>query len=128
MHGDGATVDPGEVDLIVAFAGVTHPAPLWLDRLADGGRLLVGLTAPNMWGFMLLATRKGDAFHARSLGTCGFIPFVGRDKAAAERLDAALKRLKGEPIPIASLHIGTPPDTSDDDVWYWASGFWLSRR
>lgn len=127
VHGDGATVDPGEVDAVVAFAGVTHPAPLWLDRLAGGGRLMVGLTGPDWWGFMLLATRAGEAFHADALGPVGIIPFVGRDEAAAQRLGRAMTRLKGKPPPIASLHRGTPPERARD-VWYHGPGFWLSRR
>jgi protein-L-isoaspartate(D-aspartate) O-methyltransferase len=47
VAGDGTAHDPGEVDCIVAFAGTTQPAPLWLDRLAEGGRLLVALTAAD---------------------------------------------------------------------------------
>lgn len=128
VHGDGATVDAGEVDLIVAFAGMTHPAPLWLERLSEGGRLMMGLTAPDKWGFMLLAIRAGDAFHAESLGPCGIIPFVGRDEASAERLGTALERLKGKDVPIASLHRGAPPQAAKRHVWHWGPGFWLSRR
>lgn len=128
VHGDGATHDPGEVDLVVAFAGLTHPIPLWLDRLAIGGRLLVGLTANNWWGFMLLATRTQTGFEAQALGGAGFVPFVGRDTEAGERLGKAIKRLKGKPIPIKSLHRGDPPEGSKRNVWYWGPGFWLSRR
>ena len=128
IHGDGATFDPGDVDVVVAFAGVTHPAPHWLDRLRDGGRLMVGLTATNGWGFMLMATRASDAFRAEALGPCGFVPFVGRDEAAAERLGKALKRLKGKDIPIASLHRGVPPESAKRQVWYAGPGFWLSRK
>jgi protein-L-isoaspartate(D-aspartate) O-methyltransferase len=42
--GDGATFDPGECDAILVNAGVTHPRPLWLDRLREGGRLVVPFT------------------------------------------------------------------------------------
>jgi protein-L-isoaspartate O-methyltransferase len=45
IHDDGRTHDQGEVDAIIAFASSTHPAPLWLDRLAPGGQLLMPLTA-----------------------------------------------------------------------------------
>jgi protein-L-isoaspartate(D-aspartate) O-methyltransferase len=128
MHGDGATVDAGAVDMIVAFAGMTHPAPLWLDRLSEGGRLMMGLTAPNKWGFMLLATRAGNAFHAEALGPCGIIPFVGRDEASAERLGKALNRLKGKDIPIASLHRGAPQEAAKRHAWHRGPGFWLSCR
>lgn len=128
VQGDGATVDPGEVDIVVAFAGVTHPVPLWLDRLAVGGRLMVGLTAKDWWGFMLMATRTSHGFNAQALGEVGIVPFVGRDEAAAERLGKALKRLKGRDIPIASLHRGAPPERAKRRVWYAGPGFWLSRN
>jgi protein-L-isoaspartate(D-aspartate) O-methyltransferase len=42
--GDGATFDPGERDAMLVNAGVTHPRTLWLDRLREGGRLLVPFT------------------------------------------------------------------------------------
>jgi len=51
--GDGATFDPGPCDGMFINAGVTHPLPLWLDRLNDGGRLVVPLTiqmTPNLGG------------------------------------------------------------------------------
>lgn len=41
---DGARFDPGDCDAILVNAGATHPLPLWLDRLVDGGRLVVPLT------------------------------------------------------------------------------------
>jgi protein-L-isoaspartate(D-aspartate) O-methyltransferase len=42
--GDGATFDPGERDAMLVNAGVTHPRPMWLDRLREGGRLVVPFT------------------------------------------------------------------------------------
>jgi protein-L-isoaspartate(D-aspartate) O-methyltransferase len=57
VHGDGRTHDPGEVDVIIVFAGSTHPARLWLDRLAPDGELLMPLTGEKGWGFLLLVTR-----------------------------------------------------------------------
>jgi protein-L-isoaspartate O-methyltransferase len=41
---DGATFDPGPCDAMLINAGTTHPIPLWLDRLREGGRLVVPLT------------------------------------------------------------------------------------
>ncbi len=49
--GDGAAFDPGACDAMLINAGVTHPIPLWLDRLREGGRMVVPLTmatAPNL--------------------------------------------------------------------------------
>jgi protein-L-isoaspartate(D-aspartate) O-methyltransferase len=127
VTGDGTTHDPGEVDAIITFAGMTHPGPLWLDRLREGGRLLMALTAADRWGFFLCAIRRGAGFHAVPFGRCGFFPCIGaRDHEAAERLQQALRELKGEPVPVRSLHRGRPPADSAD-VWYAAPGFWLSK-
>jgi protein-L-isoaspartate(D-aspartate) O-methyltransferase len=60
VHDDGRAYDPGEVDVIIVFAGSTHPASVWLDRLAPGGQLLMPLTNENHWGFLLRVTRCRD--------------------------------------------------------------------
>jgi protein-L-isoaspartate(D-aspartate) O-methyltransferase len=42
---DAASFDPGDCDAMLINAGVTHPHPLWLDRLREpGGRLVVPIT------------------------------------------------------------------------------------
>jgi protein-L-isoaspartate(D-aspartate) O-methyltransferase len=133
VAGDGRTHDAGEVDAIVVFAGSTHPAPLWLDRLAEGGRLIMPLTTENRWGFILRALRRGDAFEAASIGRVGIYPCAGgRDADAADRL---LQRLTielrgGGPVrdlPIRALHRGEPDAEAMHRVWYHAPGFWLER-
>ena len=43
---DGAALDPGMCDAIFINAGVTHPHPLWLERLRAGGRMILPLTIP----------------------------------------------------------------------------------
>lgn len=127
VAGDGTTHDPGKVDVIVAFAGSTHPAPLWLDRLNPGGRLMMPLTGENRWGFFLKATRVGRRFEAASLGPCGFFPCIGgREPKAAKRLTLALRRLGGGPVPIRALNLGKPPAGKKDQVWYAGPGFWLA--
>ncbi len=126
VNGDGTTHDPGKVDVIVAFAGSTHPAPIWLDRLKPGGRLMMPLTGGNRWGFFLKATRKGKRFTATSLGRCGFFHCIGgRDDKAAARLERAVTALKGQPVPITELHAGKPPAGRKAEVWYAGPGFWL---
>jgi protein-L-isoaspartate(D-aspartate) O-methyltransferase len=129
VAGDGRTHDPGEVDVVIAFAGATHPAPLWIDRLADGGRLLMPLTGETRWGMMLRAIRHGDAFDAGSIGPIGIFPCVGgRDPDAGARLEAALKAVGFPfPPPIEALHRGAPPADAAARVWYEGPGFWLER-
>jgi protein-L-isoaspartate(D-aspartate) O-methyltransferase len=129
VAGDGCSHDPGEVDAVVVFAGATHPAPLWLDRLAEGGRLVMPLTSEDWWGFMLRAIRRGEEFDATATGWVGIFPCAGgRDEDAARRLAAALKEAQtrsANDLPFRSLHRGEPGP--EDDAWYHAPGFWLQR-
>jgi protein-L-isoaspartate(D-aspartate) O-methyltransferase len=43
--GDGAALDPGPCDAMLINAGVTHPHLPWLERLDEGGRMVLPLTA-----------------------------------------------------------------------------------
>jgi protein-L-isoaspartate(D-aspartate) O-methyltransferase len=129
VAGDGCTHDPGEVDAVVVFAGATHPAPLWLDRLAEGGRLVMPLTADRWWGFMLRAIRRGEDFAASAIGWVGIFPCAGgRDAEAAQELAQALQAVQARAatdLPFRTLHRGEPGP--DDAAWYRAPGFWLER-
>ncbi|MCV9937430.1 methyltransferase domain-containing protein [Boseaceae bacterium BT-24-1] len=94
-HGDGA-VDlqegDGPFDLIVAFAGVTHPVEPWLDRLKPNGRILLPITGSRGWGAMVLAESGYPVMNAITLGPCGFYPCAGaRDDALARRIDEMWK-------------------------------------
>lgn len=65
---DGAIFDPGECDAMLINAGVTHPIAPWLDRLRDGGRLVVPLTmsaTPTLGvGVMTKIVRRASGFSA----------------------------------------------------------------
>jgi len=133
------------------FAGATHPAPLWLDRLKPGGQLLVPLTAARWFGFLLLLTRPlahdtslivlpegrdENRFEASSIGGVGIFPCAGgRDDEAAARLQTILERTIREAqnrlapeIPIAALYRGEAPADAGDRVWYTAPDCWLERK
>ena len=45
VQGDGTKIDFDPADVIYVSAGATRPVDLWLDRLKDGGRLILPLTA-----------------------------------------------------------------------------------
>ena len=68
--GDGAQFDPGACDAMLINAGVTHPHPLWLERLREGGRLVLPITMtlapmPTVGaGIMVKITRRGGTFSA----------------------------------------------------------------
>jgi protein-L-isoaspartate(D-aspartate) O-methyltransferase len=67
--GDGTAFDPGGCDAMLINAGVTHPSPQWLDRLREGGRLVVPLTmavSPTRGvGVMAKIIRERDQFSAQ---------------------------------------------------------------
>jgi protein-L-isoaspartate(D-aspartate) O-methyltransferase len=73
--GDGGAFDPGTCDAMFINAGVTHPRPLWLDRLSGGGRLVLPLTQATSpvagSGVMARIARSGDFFSARPVSTVG---------------------------------------------------------
>ena len=64
--GDGSAFDPGDCDAILVNCGVTHPQARWLDRLREGGRLVVPFTIPMNpkigQGVMMKIIRSGDSF------------------------------------------------------------------
>jgi protein-L-isoaspartate(D-aspartate) O-methyltransferase len=129
VSGDGRAVDAGAFDVVIVFAGSTHPAPQWLDCLVEGGRLLMPLTAESWWGFLLHVIRRGNAFAASSIGGVGIYPCAGgRDEDAGKRLQGALKALAPGKVPIRALHLGDPAAADTERVWYQAPGFWLERE
>jgi protein-L-isoaspartate(D-aspartate) O-methyltransferase len=74
---DGAATDPGESDAVLINAGVTHPHPAWLDRLNEGGRLVLPLTAampqtPELGrGAMIKIARKENSYSAQMVSYVG---------------------------------------------------------
>jgi protein-L-isoaspartate(D-aspartate) O-methyltransferase len=68
MAGEGAEFDPGECDAILVNCGVTHPQTKWLDRLREGGRLVVPFTmamnATIGQGVMTKIGRSGSKYLA----------------------------------------------------------------
>jgi protein-L-isoaspartate(D-aspartate) O-methyltransferase len=128
-RGDASAPVEGRWDLIVAFAGATAPHAWWLDALADGGRLLLPLTAGNFstrGGFMLRLDRRGDDLAARSAGWVGFYPCAGaRSPEGEAALDAALADPAGQQA-VRSLR----RDIHDKDgaCWLHGEGWCLSKH
>ena len=69
--GDGAAFDPGERDAILVNCGVTHPQAIWLERLREGGRLVVPFTmamnAKIGQGVMIKIVRSGGVYSTELL-------------------------------------------------------------
>jgi protein-L-isoaspartate(D-aspartate) O-methyltransferase len=128
ISGDGRLVDRETVDVVIVFAGSTHPAPLWLDRLTEGGRLLMPLTGENKWGFLLRVVRCGTAYEASSIGWVGIFHCAGgRDSRAGRRLERAVQKSyrSGTGVQICALHRGVRSAGSKRPIWYQGPGFWL---
>jgi len=87
---DGAGFDPGDCDAILVNAGVTHPHSLWLDRLRDGGRLVVPITmasTPTLGqGVMIKITRSGAAYLVETVSMLAIFSGVGMRDALLEPL------------------------------------------
>ena len=73
--GDGAEFDPGECDAILVNCGVTHPQARWLDRLREGGRLIVPFTmamnASIGQGVMTKIVRSENRYRAEMVTPLG---------------------------------------------------------
>jgi protein-L-isoaspartate(D-aspartate) O-methyltransferase len=129
IAGDGIAAPLEQADVIMVNAGVTHPAPGWLDALAPGGRLLLPLTfepAPGVAGkgCVILITRNGDSFGARVVSMVQVYSCLGGRDA---QLNAALMQTfsRGGWERVRSLR--RDPHDAGDGCWFHASSFCLSR-
>lgn len=103
LEGDGTTLPFDPADLIYVNAGVTRPADPWLDRLRDGGRLVLPLSTDvsldqtplgnlTRCGAVFLITRNGEDFTARWISPVAIFPCAGlRDAASEKALAKALE-------------------------------------
>jgi protein-L-isoaspartate(D-aspartate) O-methyltransferase len=128
IHGDASVCDPGhDLDLIVAFTGGTHPPPLWLERLAPGGRLLMPLVG-SRGGFMLRAVRRGRRFEAKAVSQVWIYLAKGFwTKGEARALTKLVAELKGKLPKLCALHRGPVPKARRKEAFYATSTFWLQR-
>ena len=92
---DGVRFDPGPINVIVVNAGATHPLPIWLRSLRQGGRLLLPLTGDNNRGTVFLIERltTPGAFGATAISGVGIYPCAGaREPKAGRHLNRALSQ------------------------------------
>lgn len=134
VHGDGASVPFDPADAIYVNAGATHPIPHWLDRLRDGGGLILPLTARQTRrpfnpatvrrsGAVFLVRRRGDRYAARWISPVAIYPCEGaRDRRAGAALASALKQ--GGVESVRSLRRDDRPPSKRD--WLSGDGWALS--
>jgi protein-L-isoaspartate(D-aspartate) O-methyltransferase len=104
IEGDGALVAFDEADVIYVNAGCTRPAHSWLDRLADGGRLILPMTSDQGFGAISPAAmasagavfrieRRGDDYLASWISAVAIFPCAGgRDEVSERALAEAFAR------------------------------------
>ena len=132
--GDGASLPFDPADVIYINAGATRPADVWLDRLHDGGRLILPLTAKKILplgsgnsimrhGAVFRIERKGGEYLAKWISAVGVYPCEGgRDGASEAALDAALQ--KGGWQNVTRLY--RTDDLPDGRCWLRAPGWTLA--
>jgi protein-L-isoaspartate(D-aspartate) O-methyltransferase len=138
VEGDGAAAPFEPADVIYVNAGATRPADHWLDRLRDGGRLILPLTTDKNFdhvgraphevvsqGAVLRIERRGDDFFVKWISAVAIFPCAGaRDEASEKALAEALSRGRLNEVTRLYRH----NDVAEEDCWLKAPGWSLAYR
>jgi protein-L-isoaspartate(D-aspartate) O-methyltransferase len=125
LEGDGTVANFGAADVICVSAGATHPVDLWLDRLADGGRLILPLAPNNGIGSTFRIERRGDGYFAKWISPIAIYACAGgRDNASERALAEALKN--GQSKRVTRLYRNTP--VPEEDCWLRGDQWCLAYR
>jgi protein-L-isoaspartate(D-aspartate) O-methyltransferase len=134
IQGDGSSAPFDLADLIYVNAGATRPADAWLDRLKDGGKLILPLTTDkgftasdwsnmHLRGAVSLITRDVDGFQAQWISPVAIFPCGGMRDADSERaLVAAFD--KGDWKRVTRLY--RSDDVQTENCWLRAPGWCLA--
>jgi protein-L-isoaspartate(D-aspartate) O-methyltransferase len=136
IEGDGAVAPFDMADVIYVNAGTTRPAEAWLDRLAEGGRLMLPLTTGKGFmsndppdpiqkrGAVFRIERRGPEFLAQWVSAVAIIPCEScRDAESEAALAAAFKKGGWEQV----THLHRHNDVPDNRVWLHAPGWCLAH-
>jgi protein-L-isoaspartate(D-aspartate) O-methyltransferase len=119
--------DLPNLDIVVAFAGMTHVPERWLSKLSDGGRMALPFTGEDQRGFMMHLERAADAFPVKSLTPCGFYHCGGARRTDEESaLTAALSATRGKMPVLGQYYLGRSED--GDAAWLATDAYWISKR
>ena len=131
VNGDGTKTDFAAADVIYINAGATHPLPHWLDRLAEGGRLILPLTEAGFpmgdirHGAVFRIERRGDEYLASRISGVAIFPCAGaRDNDEATALAGAFARGGAEKVTRLYRHNDVP----EADCWLQGKGWSLAYR
>jgi protein-L-isoaspartate(D-aspartate) O-methyltransferase len=136
VQGDGTRVPFDPADVILVNAGATRPADSWLDRLNEGGRLILPLTTNRGFmgsqsvpiqrrGVVFRIERKGDEFPVQRVSPVAIFPCEGmRDPVSEAALVAAFE--KGDGGEVTRLH--RRGDLPEEQCWLRAPDWALAFR
>jgi protein-L-isoaspartate(D-aspartate) O-methyltransferase len=114
LNRDAAHFDPGDCDAILVNASVTHPYPAWLNRLSEGGVLVLPLavarsTAAND-ALAMRIERQDGSFAAEAVSILTLYPCAGlRDAGEQLLLNPAFEN--HDLLRVRSLRVDPHPRT-----------------
>jgi protein-L-isoaspartate(D-aspartate) O-methyltransferase len=136
IEGDGAQAEFAAADVIFVNAGATKPADSWLDRLRDGGRLILPLTTDQGFhgsaaipiqrrGAVFRIERSGGEFLAKWVSPVAIFPCEGaRDAESEAALAAAFANGRWKEV----TRLYRQGDLPEAECWLRAPGWCLAYR
>jgi protein-L-isoaspartate(D-aspartate) O-methyltransferase len=134
VEGDGALVSFDQADVIYVNAGCTRPAESWLDRLTDGGRLILpmtsdqgfGATSPERMassGAVFRVERRGKDYLAYWISPVAIFPCAGgRDEVSERALAEAFAKGGGQRV----TRLYRNQEIPEERCWLPGSGWCLA--
>ena len=134
VQGDGTSVAFDQADVIYVNAGCTQPAQSWLDRLAEGGRLILPMTSDDGFksappeqtvraGAVFRIERRGHDYFASWISGVAIFPCAGsRDEISERALAEAFA--KGGWQKVTRLH--RDREIPDERCWVRGPGWCLA--
>ena len=123
VNGDGTSVPFDAADVIYVNASVTRPVDSWLERLTDGGRLILPMTTNQWTGAVFRIERQTSQFSVQWISPVAITPCNARDETLEAALAEAFK--KGDWKRVARLYRNND-DVPDDRCWLRGSGWCLA--
>lgn len=131
ITGDGLALDPGPRDVMIFNTGAPTILPVWLDRLAPGGRLVLPITAPLgdgsglCKGPVFLFTRQPDGLAAQVNSVV--VIYACRGEMASD-LAAGLWTAMADGAGRDVRQLRTDPHAPDETCWLHGETCCLSKR
>jgi protein-L-isoaspartate(D-aspartate) O-methyltransferase len=134
VEGDGASVAFDDANVIYVNAGCTRPAESWLDRLADGGRLILPMTSDNGFkrgspeqmaraGAVFRIEQRGHDYFASWISGVAIFPCAGsRDEVSERALAEAFEKGGWQKVTRLYRH----HQVSDQRCWVRGPGWCLA--